>query len=566
MRSLKEHRQAVLAPEIAGHRGRIVNTAGDGLLVEFASVVDAVDCAYAIQARIAERNADVETGRRLEFRIGINLGDVIVDGDDIFGDGVNVAARLEAIAEPGGICVSAVVHDQVMRQAVSFDFRGSRRADRQEHRPAAPGLSAGRRMRRHRRRPHRPCSPARQAIDRRPALREHERRAGAGLFRRRHRRGHHHRAVAVPVAVRHRPQFELHLQGPRVDVQQVGRELGVRYVLEGSVRAAETGSASPAQLIEAATRSHLWAEALRSRPRRHLRACRTSITAERGWRPLRRICSQAEIERAQRKPTDEPGCLRSTCCARCRWLDVDAAKKRPTAIELLSRGARARARPTPAPMPTSRWPTPRSTAAPWGLRAMSSGEGDRPCPPGRAAGRRGRVALAHAADSSCWSRRGTSQAARAALDEGGDAQSEPDDGVCLPRACPGHGRRARARDRGRHPRLAPEPARSGELPAPDGAGDFPHMASPVRRGCRLGAQGHRRRATPLPYELRLADRRRGRARRHRRSATCTGTPGRRSFPASSRQRLAGCSKFSLTRYAAIRSRRCARAGLIPSAS
>ena len=93
MRSLKEHRQAVLAPEIAGHRGRIVNTAGDGLLAEFANVIDAADCASVIQARIAERNADVEAGRRLEFRIGIKLGDVIIDGDDILGDGVNVAAR-----------------------------------------------------------------------------------------------------------------------------------------------------------------------------------------------------------------------------------------------------------------------------------------------------------------------------------------------------------------------------------------------------------------------------------------------------------------------------------------
>ncbi len=158
VRSLKEHRQAVLAPEIAGHRGRIVNTAGDGLLAEFASVVDAVDCAYAIQARIAERNADVETGRRLEFRIGINLGDVIIDGDDILGDGVNIAARLEAIAQPGGICVSAVVRDQVIGKA-DARLPGSRRTDRQEHRAAAAGLSTGRGSRRDRRRPHRHRCP-----------------------------------------------------------------------------------------------------------------------------------------------------------------------------------------------------------------------------------------------------------------------------------------------------------------------------------------------------------------------------------------------------------------------
>ena len=129
LRSLKEHRQGVLAPQIAAHRGRIVNTAGDGLLAEFPSVVDAVDCACEIQARIAERNAGVEAGRRLEFRIGVNLGDVIVDGDDIFGDGVNIAARLEAMAQPGGVCVSAAVRDQVVeKRTLDFQDLGERTA------------------------------------------------------------------------------------------------------------------------------------------------------------------------------------------------------------------------------------------------------------------------------------------------------------------------------------------------------------------------------------------------------------------------------------------------------
>ena len=104
---LKALRAELIDPKIAEHRGRIVKTTGDGLLVEFASVVDALRCAVEVQRGMAERNAGVPADRRIEFRIGINLGDIIVEDDDIFGDGVNVAARLEALAEPGGICVSA---------------------------------------------------------------------------------------------------------------------------------------------------------------------------------------------------------------------------------------------------------------------------------------------------------------------------------------------------------------------------------------------------------------------------------------------------------------------------
>jgi len=100
-------------PKIAEHRGRIVKTTGDGLLAEFASVVDAVRYAVEVQREMVRRNADVPADKRIEFRIGINLGDIIIDEGDIYGDGVNVAARLEALAEPGGICVSRVVRDQV---------------------------------------------------------------------------------------------------------------------------------------------------------------------------------------------------------------------------------------------------------------------------------------------------------------------------------------------------------------------------------------------------------------------------------------------------------------------
>jgi adenylate cyclase len=122
---LKAHLAEVVDPKITEHRGRVVKNTGDGFLAEFASVVDAVRCAVEMQRGMAERNAGIAATARIEFRIGINLGDVIVEEHDIFGDGVNVAARLEALAEPGGICVSRVVRDQVRdRLAYIFDDWG----------------------------------------------------------------------------------------------------------------------------------------------------------------------------------------------------------------------------------------------------------------------------------------------------------------------------------------------------------------------------------------------------------------------------------------------------------
>src|SRR6266850_2930833 len=123
--ALKAIRRELGDPKIKEHRGRIVKTTGDGLLVEFASVVDAVRCAVDVQREMAERNAGVPADNRIEFRMGINLGDIIIDEGDIFGDGVNVAARLETLAEPGGICVSRVVRDQVRDKLdLSFEDRG----------------------------------------------------------------------------------------------------------------------------------------------------------------------------------------------------------------------------------------------------------------------------------------------------------------------------------------------------------------------------------------------------------------------------------------------------------
>ncbi len=122
---LQAHRAELIDPTIAAHRGRIVKLMGDGALVEFASVVDAVDCAVDIQRGLADRNAEVPGSRRIDFRIGVNLGDVIIEGDDIYGDGVNVAARLQELADPGGVCIAGTVFDQVGRRPdLTFDDLG----------------------------------------------------------------------------------------------------------------------------------------------------------------------------------------------------------------------------------------------------------------------------------------------------------------------------------------------------------------------------------------------------------------------------------------------------------
>ncbi len=125
--ALKSHQAELIDPLIAAHRGRIVKLMGDGMLVEFASAVEAVACAVAFQEGMTERNAQRRESERLEFRIGINLGDVLVDGDDIHGDGVNVAARLEGLAQPGGICISGTVFDQVDgKLEIGFENLGER--------------------------------------------------------------------------------------------------------------------------------------------------------------------------------------------------------------------------------------------------------------------------------------------------------------------------------------------------------------------------------------------------------------------------------------------------------
>src|ERR1700686_4656145 len=121
LRRLRDHRRELIDPEIAEHKGRIVKTTGDGILIEFPSVVEDVACAVAVQRGMAERNVSAPEDQQIVFRIGVNLGDIIVEGDDIHGDGVNVAARLEGIDEPGGICISDSSYQQV-RDKLTIDF------------------------------------------------------------------------------------------------------------------------------------------------------------------------------------------------------------------------------------------------------------------------------------------------------------------------------------------------------------------------------------------------------------------------------------------------------------
>jgi adenylate cyclase len=124
---LRSIRAEIIDPKVIEHRGRIVKTTGDGFLVEFSSVIDALRCAIEIQNVVAEGNAEIAAEERIEFRIGINVGDIVVEDGDIFGDGVNVAARLEGLADPGGICVSArAQEDAAGRLDIAFDDLGSR--------------------------------------------------------------------------------------------------------------------------------------------------------------------------------------------------------------------------------------------------------------------------------------------------------------------------------------------------------------------------------------------------------------------------------------------------------
>jgi len=258
---VKALRRELLDPKIAEHHGRIVKTTGDGLLAEFASVVDAVRCAVAVQQAMPERNTGAAADGRIELRIGINLGDVIVEGDDLYGDGVNIAARIEALADAGGVFVSNTVHDHVRdRLPFAFDDLGEQQVK-----------NIARPVRVYRVRDARDAKSASApeqlvlALPDKPSIAvlpfanmsgdpEQEYFADGMV------------EEIITALSRIRWLFVIArnstftYRGQAVDVKQVGRELGVRYVLEGSVRKAGQRVRIAGQLIDALTGTHLWAD------------------------------------------------------------------------------------------------------------------------------------------------------------------------------------------------------------------------------------------------------------------------------------------------------------------
>jgi len=260
-RVLREHR-SVTDALVTKHGGRIVKTTGDGLLLEFPSVVDAVECAVAVQAVMAERNQGLPQDQRMLFRIGINLGDILIEGDDILGDGVNVASRLESIAEPGGICISSFAYDQVRgKVAVEFADLGEQSLKNiarpiRTYAVVRDGLGSGTNNVIATQIPH---SAPRLSIIVLPF-------ANIGgdpeqdyfvdgvteslttdLSR-----------ISGSFVIARNTAFTF--KGNAVDVKQVGRELNVRYVLEGSVQRGGNRLRVNVQLIDAETGNHLWAE------------------------------------------------------------------------------------------------------------------------------------------------------------------------------------------------------------------------------------------------------------------------------------------------------------------
>ena len=255
---LKALRAEIIDPKIAEHRGRIVKTTGDGLLVEFASVVDALRCAAELQAAVAETNSSLPLERRIDFRIGIHQGDIVVEDGDIFGDGVNVAARLEALAEPGGICVSArVQEDAAGRLDLSFTDLGEQNL-KNSARPirAYRVLSKGFPTATARAPLPLPDKPSIAVLPFQNIGGDPEQEVFADGM-----------VEDITTALSKLRWFfviarnsSLAYKGRAVDVKQVGRELGVRYVLEGSVRRGGTRLRITAQLVEAETGNHVWAE------------------------------------------------------------------------------------------------------------------------------------------------------------------------------------------------------------------------------------------------------------------------------------------------------------------
>ena len=307
---LKRVRKNLVDPALASHRGRIVKTTGDGVLVEFASAVDAVRSAVEVQRSVAEQNATVPQDQRIEFRIGIHVGDIIFDDNDIFGDGVNIAARLEGIAEPGGVCMSDDTYRQIRSKVeIACDDLGPQalkniaepmRAWRvqlggQSAAIAQPGSAAGQ-------------APA-LALPDGPSIAVLPFQNMSGDPEQEYfADGMVEEIITALSRFQHlfviARNSSFTYKGRAVDVKQVGRELGVRYVMEGSVRKAGNRVRIAGQLVDAATSGHLWAARFEG-GLEDIFDLQDQVTAS-VVSAIGAKLEKVEIERAKRKPT---GCL-----------------------------------------------------------------------------------------------------------------------------------------------------------------------------------------------------------------------------------------------------------------
>jgi TolB-like protein/class 3 adenylate cyclase len=303
---LKAVRKIIVDPAVASHRGRIVKTTGDGMLVEFASAVDAARSAAEIQRAMEKQNINVPQDARIEFRIGIHVGDIIIDDNDIFGDGVNIAARLEGIAEPGGICISDDTQRQIRGKIeLPFDDMGLQslknivepmRAWRMQIEANDPLASTKRSAVEAVQPPVLPDKPSIAVLPFQNMSGDPEQEYFAdGMVE-----------DIITALSRFRSLFVIArnssftYKGKAVDIRQVGRELGVRYVLEGSVRKAGGQVRISGQLIDVTTGAHLWAdrfdgglENIFDLQDKVTRQVIGAITSE---------INQAETDRASRKP------------------------------------------------------------------------------------------------------------------------------------------------------------------------------------------------------------------------------------------------------------------------
>lgn len=312
VRDLKAH-QAIVLPMITQYGGRIIDTAGDGILAEFGSVVNAVECAVAIQMTMAERNATVESDRQMQFRIGINLGDVIHDDVRVYGDGVNIAARLEGAAEPGGICISSKAHDEISGKVkAQFANLGelSLKNIVQPVRAFGLGPSAITALS-DVPAPTPPPSPAatafRLAIPDKPSIAVLPFTNMSGDPDQEYFTDGVTEDIITELSRFHSlfviaRNSSFSYKGKSSDVRQVGKELGVRYLLEGSLRKSANRVRITAQLIDASTAAHLWADRFEGRLQ-DIFDLQDQLTISVVGAIAPKL-EQAEIERAKRKSTE----------------------------------------------------------------------------------------------------------------------------------------------------------------------------------------------------------------------------------------------------------------------